>query len=352
MRLGIGHTTLQIVGIFCFALLYQLEVQQPYISSAKKLHTPLSFQEHKDWNLLWHSAYFVQEIRKESEDSFQNIEKPKTQIKEWSFEGYSSQSAIQILLHFKEVQENKNSYSQVSHYFEENKTYLDIIETSKYNIISIVNLDSPFQKFTQSPPSLVCAENIGIQGQITKQSFLDFKIIQNYLEKLNLTFKKPLIIAGNGYGGNVAALLAYQFHKTQIPIHEVYLFGTPKMGNQAFADHYHSLLKDKTYHITHPRDVTPFLPPQPESLEAWKKLINYDDFALLQGYIEKNGYASVGVLRGRFQKLHEEKTFWQQFTLLEPLYFLDIPFKFRYVEKARSFDSYIEYLFKFPEKSS
>lgn len=73
----------------------------------------------------------------------------------------------------------------------------------------------------------------------------------------------PLTITGHSLGGAVAFLSAYILTADlHIAVDAVYTYGSPRVGNKAFAEA-HPLVKDgRSWRITHHRDVVPHLPPR------------------------------------------------------------------------------------------
>ena len=74
---------------------------------------------------------------------------------------------------------------------------------------------------------------------------------------------KPLFITGHSLGGALAQLFAFLIaRQTSSPlIAGVYTFGSPRVGNKAFAAAYNNLLKAATYNLVNACDPVPLLPP-------------------------------------------------------------------------------------------
>lgn len=70
---------------------------------------------------------------------------------------------------------------------------------------------------------------------------------------------KPIVITGHSLGGALAQLLAYYLDAYHFPIHAVYTFGGPRVGNAAGVKLYGDLAKI-TYRVTHGADIVPWIP--------------------------------------------------------------------------------------------
>jgi triacylglycerol lipase len=70
----------------------------------------------------------------------------------------------------------------------------------------------------------------------------------------------PLILTGHSLGGALAVLCGYFLAEENYPIHSVYTFGQPRVGNAAFARHYSELLGNRTCRVINQNDLVPRLP--------------------------------------------------------------------------------------------
>lgn len=96
-----------------------------------------------------------------------------------------------------------------------------------------------------------------------------WKRFKDQLEAL-LNPSLPLIITGHSLGGAVAQLMALELAALQ-PV--VYTFGSPRVGNLAFVQHYNRTVK-KSYRIVNGFDPVPALPPK-LVLEKGKELYKH-----------------------------------------------------------------------------
>jgi hypothetical protein len=70
---------------------------------------------------------------------------------------------------------------------------------------------------------------------------------------------RRLVITGHSKGAALATLAGWRFHQEGRPVEAVYTFGSPRVGNDAFAEHYPVPL----YRFEHRDDPVPHLPPPP-----------------------------------------------------------------------------------------
>ena len=73
---------------------------------------------------------------------------------------------------------------------------------------------------------------------------------------------RPVFVTGHSLGGAMAQLFSYWYHIDRAPISGVYTFGTPRVGNLAFAHCYEEEgLKSRSFEITNPHDPVTMFPP-------------------------------------------------------------------------------------------
>lgn len=73
--------------------------------------------------------------------------------------------------------------------------------------------------------------------------------------------RKPIFITGHSLGAALATLCALEFQYQHFPVAGVYTFGSPRVGNAAFAEMYDELLKDITFRVIDQNDIVPRVPP-------------------------------------------------------------------------------------------
>jgi predicted lipase len=80
-----------------------------------------------------------------------------------------------------------------------------------------------------------------------------------YLKKI-VVAQRPLFITGHSLGGALAVLAALELQRHGLAVAQVYTFGQPRVGNQAFAALYNQRLKHRTQAVTNEGDPVPLLP--------------------------------------------------------------------------------------------
>lgn len=105
----------------------------------------------------------------------------------------------------------------------------------------------------------------------------------------------PLIITGHSLGGALATLSAASFYRRQRPVHSVYTFGSPRVGDKRFRNEYESDRFDfgRTFRVVNRHDVVTRVPP---------RLLRYRHVGRLR-YLDQEG------------KMHEDLTFWDRLLL-------------------------------------
>lgn len=68
---------------------------------------------------------------------------------------------------------------------------------------------------------------------------------------------KKVFVTGHSLGGALAQLFAYEYPG---PIHGIYTFGQPRIGDVRFHNLYQLLLGEKTFRVVHEQDIVPRVP--------------------------------------------------------------------------------------------
>lgn len=71
---------------------------------------------------------------------------------------------------------------------------------------------------------------------------------------------RPLFITGHSLGGALALLASWRLHRQMIPIHNVYTFGAPMVGNEAAAKAFEKEFPGRIYRYVDAGDMVPKLP--------------------------------------------------------------------------------------------
>lgn len=72
--------------------------------------------------------------------------------------------------------------------------------------------------------------------------------------------ERPLFITGHSLGGALALLAAWRLQRQMIPIHNVYTFGAPMVGNEAAAKAFEKEFPNRIYRYVDRGDMVPNLP--------------------------------------------------------------------------------------------
>jgi len=72
--------------------------------------------------------------------------------------------------------------------------------------------------------------------------------------------ERPLWVTGHSLGGALALLAAWRFQQQFIPVHQVYTFGAPMVGNKAAADAFQAEFPNRIFRYVDVLDVVPKLP--------------------------------------------------------------------------------------------
>ena len=107
--------------------------------------------------------------------------------------------------------------------------------------------------------------------------------------------QKPLIVAGHSLGGAIAVFSALQLEKKKLPIHSVWSFGAPKIGNSEFSFSARTILGSKWQKLNQPADPIPHLPFANNERDKLKSLArDYGSWVpLLETLAENASYDSL-----------------------------------------------------------
>jgi len=72
--------------------------------------------------------------------------------------------------------------------------------------------------------------------------------------------ERPLWITGHSLGGAIALLAAWRLQQQFVPVHEVYTFGAPMIGNELAAQAFQKEFPGKIFRFVDDLDVVPLLP--------------------------------------------------------------------------------------------
>lgn len=72
--------------------------------------------------------------------------------------------------------------------------------------------------------------------------------------------RRPVWVTGHSLGGALALVAAWRLQRQFIPIHQVYTFGAPMIGNEAAAKAYAKTFPSKIFRFVDEGDMVPLLP--------------------------------------------------------------------------------------------
>jgi len=100
------------------------------------------------------------------------------------------------------------------------------------------------------------------------------------LDKINIALDegREVRIHGHSLGAGEGAYLAWDLvHTNGIRPSEVYLFGSPRLGNKRFADAYNALLYNVTFNVWNYRDPVPTIPFAHWNFRHFGRIVYYDN---------------------------------------------------------------------------
>lgn len=80
------------------------------------------------------------------------------------------------------------------------------------------------------------------------------------IQKVVKAKARPVFVTGHSLGGALALLAAWRLHRSFIPIHQIYTFGAPMIGNDKAAAAFQKSFPGKIFRFVDRRDLVPRLP--------------------------------------------------------------------------------------------
>ena len=114
------------------------------------------------------------------------------------------------------------------------------------------------------------------------------------VERAMTAKERPLWIAGHSLGGALALLAAWRLQRSFIPVHQVYTFGAPMIGNAAAALAFQAEFTGKIFRFVDEEDLVPLLP-------AFSLIANAYGHCLTEvalGAVEAPGGSALGIFHG------------------------------------------------------
>jgi pimeloyl-ACP methyl ester carboxylesterase len=103
---------------------------------------------------------------------------------------------------------------------------------------------------------------------------------------------RPIMLTGHSLGGALATIAALDLHQRGYGVRAVYTFGSPRVGNRAFAAGYDLALRSRSHRLVYGQDTVTRVPPRDF------------DYSHVGNFVGLDG-------RGRFT---EDATDWKKFT--------------------------------------
>ena len=103
---------------------------------------------------------------------------------------------------------------------------------------------------------------------------------------------KPIVLAGHSKGGAEAIPTAKLLKLQGLPVHSVYTFGQPRVGDAQFAAAYSALLGDRTFRVVNQNDIVPRLPGW---LMGFRHHVNHAFITIAGGLVLNPSLATIAV---------------------------------------------------------
>lgn len=131
--------------------------------------------------------------------------------------------------------------------------------------------------FSNATYMMIGKADTGLPGKVHKGFFdtMDsgWPALLGVIQKAFAT-GKPVVFTGHSLGGAVAQLAALKVHdKKGLTATSLYLFATPRVGNQVFADAYVDVYGPVSFRINNGMDITPRMPPAAGTEQVAKEAI-------------------------------------------------------------------------------
>ncbi len=116
--------------------------------------------------------------------------------------------------------------------------------------------------------------------------------------------ERPLWITGHSLGGALALMAAWRLQRSFIPVHQVYTFGSPMIGNAVAAEAFHTEFADKIFRYVDEEDLVPLLPAFSLVANAYGHCLNEVALgAALQAAAEASGGPALGFFKALGSKV-------------------------------------------------
>lgn len=117
--------------------------------------------------------------------------------------------------------------------------------------------------------------------------------------------ERPLWITGHSLGGALALLAAWRLQRSFIPVHQVYTFGSPMIGNMAAAEAFQVEFAGKIFRYVDAEDLVPLLPAFSLIANAYGHCLSEVSLGAALQAAEAAGGPAIGVLQAMGAKVSD-----------------------------------------------
>jgi hypothetical protein len=109
--------------------------------------------------------------------------------------------------------------------------------------------------------------------------------------------ERPLWITGHSLGGALALLAAWRLQRSFIPVHQVYTYGAPMIGNAVAAEAFHTEFANKIFRYVDEQDLIPLLPAFSLVANAYHHCLNEVALGAAAKAAEAAGGSALGIFK-------------------------------------------------------
>ncbi|NBO38370.1 lipase family protein [bacterium] len=137
-------------------------------------------------------------------------------------------------------------------------------EHEEFILLAIRGTQEPLDLLTDVDVQLEQADNSsGSQGRVHRGFNSAAHTLFPHAQKAALTAKaknKALIVTGHSLGGAIALLTALRLEKLNFPVHSIWSFGAPQVGDERFVENAKNQLQSRLQIVNQENDPIPALP--------------------------------------------------------------------------------------------
>ena len=109
--------------------------------------------------------------------------------------------------------------------------------------------------------------------------------------------ERPLWITGHSLGGALALMAAWRLQRSFVPVHQVYTFGAPMIGNALAAEAFHADFANKIFRYVDEEDLIPLLPAFSLVANAYGHCLNEVALGAAVKAAEAAGGSALGIFK-------------------------------------------------------